>query len=58
MTAEAYVASVLRGELLDRVLGSQVKAGFAIRGVLPNYLKDPRSLDCATLLEWVNPEIP
>jgi GNAT superfamily N-acetyltransferase len=57
MSPEAYVRGVLRGEMRDRVLGSQVKAGFAVRGVLPGYLKDPRSCDYATLLEWVNPEL-
>jgi GNAT superfamily N-acetyltransferase len=55
MGPEAYVERVLRGELRDRVLGSQIKAGFAVRGVLPGYLKDPRSGNYATLLEWVNP---
>jgi ribosomal protein S18 acetylase RimI-like enzyme len=55
MTPEEYVARVLRGELRDRVLGSQIKAGFAVRGVLAGYLRDPRSRDCATLLEWSPP---
>jgi GNAT superfamily N-acetyltransferase len=56
MGPEDYVARVLRGELRDRVLGSQIRAGFAVRGVLVGYLRDPRSRDCATLLEWVRPE--
>ena len=55
MTAERYVAAVLRGEIRDRVLGSQIKAGFAVQGVLAEYLCDPRSCNYATLLEWVNP---
>ncbi len=55
MTPEEYVARVLRGELRDRVLGSQIKAGFAVRGILVGYLRDPRSRDYATLLEWVRP---
>jgi GNAT superfamily N-acetyltransferase len=54
-TPEEYVARVLRGELRDRVLRSQLKAGFAVRGILVGYLRDPRSLDYATLLEWVRP---
>jgi ribosomal protein S18 acetylase RimI-like enzyme len=53
MRPEEYVARVLRGELRDRVLGSQIKAGFAVRGILTGYLRDPRSRDYATLLEWV-----
>jgi ribosomal protein S18 acetylase RimI-like enzyme len=55
MTPHEYVARVLRGELRDRVLGSQTKAGFEVRGILVNYLRDPRSLDYATLLEWRAP---
>jgi GNAT superfamily N-acetyltransferase len=55
VTPEEYVARVLRGELRDRVLGSQLKAGFAVRGILVGYLRDPRSRDFATLLEWVGP---
>jgi ribosomal protein S18 acetylase RimI-like enzyme len=55
MTPEQYVAGCLQGTLRDRVYGSQIKAGFAVRGILRNYLRDPRSCDCATLLEWVRP---
>ena len=58
MTPEQYVAAVLRGELRDRVLGSQVKSGFSVRGILVGYLRDPRSCDYATLLEWVRPDEP
>jgi GNAT superfamily N-acetyltransferase len=55
MTPDEYVARVLAGELRDRVLGSQIKAGFVVRGVLVGYLRDPRSRDYATLLEWLRP---
>ncbi|HEY1697464.1 MAG TPA: GNAT family N-acetyltransferase [Polyangiaceae bacterium] len=52
MSPEDYVARVVRGEIRDRVLGSQLKAGFAVRGILHDYLADPRSRNYATLLEW------
>lgn len=55
MTAQEYVDGVLRGGLRDRVLGSQLKAGFTVRGILVGYLRNPRSRDYATLLEWVKP---
>jgi GNAT superfamily N-acetyltransferase len=55
MTAEEYVESALRGDVRDRVLGSQLKAGFVVRGILIGYLRDPRSRDYATLLEWLKP---
>lgn len=52
MSPQEYVARVMRGELRDRVLGSQLKAGFTVRGILDGYLADPRSRNYATLLEW------
>lgn len=55
LTAEEYVEGCLRGDIRDRVLGSQLKAGFSVRGILVGYLRDPRSRDYATLLEWVRP---
>ncbi|MGH7295258.1 MAG: GNAT family N-acetyltransferase [Polyangiaceae bacterium] len=55
LTAREYVERALHGEIRDRVLGSQLKAGFAVRGILEGYLRDPRSGDYATLLEWVAP---
>ena len=55
MTPQEYVDGVLRGDIRDRVLGSQLKAGFTVRGLLVGYLRDPRSCDYATLLEWVKP---
>jgi GNAT superfamily N-acetyltransferase len=55
LTPREYVEQALRGDIRDRVLGSQLKAGFAVKGILKGYLKDPRSLDYATLLEWRRP---
>jgi hypothetical protein len=50
MSPEEYVARVLKGELKDKVLTSQVRAGFEVRGILRGYLDDPRSRNFATLL--------
>ena len=55
LTAREYIDLALRGEIRDRVLGSQLKAGFDVRGILEGYLKDPRSKDYATLLVWDAP---
>jgi predicted N-acetyltransferase YhbS len=55
-TPEAYVEDVVLGVRVDRVLSSQLKAGFVVRGILPSYLPDPKSCDFASLLEWVNPD--
>lgn len=51
-----YVAQVLRGERVDRVLRSQLRAGFEVRGLLPGYLHDWRSRHVATLIVWNNPD--
>jgi GNAT superfamily N-acetyltransferase len=58
VTAEAYVAEVVRGERRDRVLISQLRAGFEVHGLLPGYLHDWRSRHCATLIVWWNPDRP
>ena len=52
MSPEDYVRRVMARQLDDRVLRSQLKAGFEVRGILPDYLLDPRSKNFATLLEW------
>ena len=56
LTPKDYVAKVVAGELKDRVLVSQLRAGFTVKGLLPSYLHDWRSQHWATLLVWENPE--
>ncbi len=51
-----YVAEVVRGVRRDRVLCSQLRAGFQVRGLLPDYLHDGRSRHVATLIVWDNPD--
>ncbi len=55
VSPEDYVARVVAGELRDRVLVSQLRAGFRVKGILKNYLHDWRSRHFATLLVWDNP---
>jgi ribosomal protein S18 acetylase RimI-like enzyme len=54
LSAGEYVTRVQRGQLHDKVLTSQLRAGFEVRGILPGYLDDPRSGSFATLLVWDN----
>lgn len=54
MTPQEFVAKVIVGQLHDRVLVSQLRAGFSVRGILPGYLHDWRSRHFATLLIWEN----
>jgi GNAT superfamily N-acetyltransferase len=56
MTAREYVDAVVRGTMRDRVLNSQLRAGFLVRGLLRDYLHDWRSCNWATLLEMPNPD--
>jgi ribosomal protein S18 acetylase RimI-like enzyme len=56
MRAHDYVAEVVAGRIHDRVLSSQLRAGFVVRGLLAGYLHDWRSRHWATLLEWHNPQ--
>jgi predicted amidohydrolase/GNAT superfamily N-acetyltransferase len=56
MTPEEYAQRVVAGELKDLVLSFQLREGFVLRGVLPNYLRDPRSRNYASLIEWLNPD--
>jgi predicted amidohydrolase/GNAT superfamily N-acetyltransferase len=56
ITPEEYAARVVNAELFDPVLSFQLREGFALRGVMPNYLQDARSRNYASLVEWLNPE--
>jgi hypothetical protein len=56
MTVENYVFQKnKRGRFLDPELNIYVKAHLAPIKILPNYFKDPESLNYAVLLEWRNP---
>lgn len=56
MSAEEYARKVVAEELSDPALSFQLKNGFRFIKILPNYLKDRRSLNYAAFIEWKNPE--
>ncbi len=56
MSPEEYAYRVARSELKDLVLSFQIREKFTQRGVMPNYLQDPRSHNHASFIEWLNPE--
>ncbi len=56
MTPLEYVKKVKRHEIKEPVLSFQLRNGFKFIKILPNYMKDPRSLNYATFIEWKNPE--
>lgn len=57
MDAPTYVDRVVAGELFDPTLSMQLRQGFRVRGLLPNYLPDTATDGWAVLLEWT-PEQP
>jgi len=55
MSAQKYAEKVVSGEIQDLVLSFQLKNGFEFIKVLPNYMRDARSLNNASFIEWINP---
>jgi ribosomal protein S18 acetylase RimI-like enzyme len=56
MTAREYAEKVVKGELKDLVLSFQLNNGFRFIKVMPNYMRDSRSLNYASFIEWLNPQ--
>ena len=56
MSPQEYAQRVVAGEFRDLVLSFQLREGFQLRGVMPNYLRDPKSHNHASLIEWLNPD--
>jgi len=55
MSAREYVDRVMSKELYDPVLTAQLANGFALKGLIANYLPDDsESHGYATFLEWTN----
>lgn len=57
MGVEAYVARVVAGELADPTLTPQLRSGFAVRGVLWDYLDDAEHGREASLIVWERPDL-
>lgn len=55
LSVQAYVEKVVAGELTDPTLSFQLRQGFQLRGLIPDYIEDSASDNWATLIEWVNP---
>lgn len=56
MSPKQYVTEVVQGRRKDATLNFQLKNGFVVLDIIPEYLKDKESRGFATLLEWLNPE--
>ncbi len=58
MDAEQYAINVVRNELCAPTLTFQLRQGFHVLAVVPNYLRhDPESLGHAAVIEWLNRQI-
>ena len=56
LSAEAYVARVVAGELTDPTLTVQLRCGFEVYGVIQDYVTDPACAHKAAFIVWRNPE--
>jgi GNAT superfamily N-acetyltransferase len=58
MSAEAYVAAVMAGHIVDPTLSVQLKMGFTVHGVIQHYVDDPACDGKAAFIVWYNPDLP
>ncbi|MCL6529829.1 MAG: GNAT family N-acetyltransferase [Meiothermus ruber] len=56
MPLERYLLEVIRGERFDPVISVQLKRGYAIWGIIPEYLEDPSCANYGVLILWRNPD--
>ena len=54
MTPQEYAEKVVWDDIRDPVLSFQLKNGFKFIEILPNYMRDARSLNYASFIEWKN----
>ncbi len=54
MPIEAYLHEVIRNERFDPVLSIQLKRGYRIYGVIPEYLEDASCANYGILIVWRN----
>ena len=56
LAIEQYVQKVVRGEMFDPVLSVQLKRGYCVWGIMPDYLDDPSCGNYGVFIVWRNPE--
>ena len=57
MSIEQYVQQVVRGELNDPVLSIQLRRGYAVWGIIPDYLEDASCGNYGVQIVWRNPDV-
>ncbi len=58
MAIEAYLARVVRGDIDDPTLSRQLRRGYHVYGIIPDYLDDPSCANYGALIVWRNPDRP
>lgn len=56
LTIEAYIERVISGALFDPVLSVQLKRGFEVYDIIPDYLDDPSCANYGAFIVWRNPD--
>jgi GNAT superfamily N-acetyltransferase len=56
LPVESYVTKVVAGEIFDPTLSIQLKRGFAVHGIIQNYVDDPSCDHKAAFIVWRNPD--
>jgi len=56
VSAEVYVQDVIAGRRFDLNLSKQLRKGFKVRNLIPEYTEDARSLNWGVAILWENPE--
>ncbi len=54
MTPEQYVAEVVADKRFDPNLSKQLRKGFKVRNLIPNYTEEPRTRNYAAAIVWHN----
>jgi len=54
-TADEYVADVVAGRRFDTNLSKQLRKGFKVHNLIPNYVEDPRTGNWGAAIIWENP---
>jgi len=58
MAIEAYVGAVVRGARSDPVLSVQLRRGYEVYGIIPDYVDDDTFANYGVFIVWRNPDLP
>jgi GNAT superfamily N-acetyltransferase len=56
LSPEQYVQDVVAGKRFDPNLSKQLRKGFKVKNLIPNYTEDARTRNFAAAIVWLNPD--